>query len=189
MATNADDFVARLLERLVRMARDHARPIVRGVSRTLAENLTIGLNSDRRSAFLSIPNYWAIFVHDGHQPFGPIPPKQFLVWFPNPGDDPRLRPNAPIRAVSRRSLRDVWTQDQWKSAMRENYRRKKLGMRPFMVFSRIASGRPGVRFFEDAMAPFEDRAIAEIQQQTVDFVTSFVVSEQGRKPPRATATL
>lgn len=178
-----DEFVGKLLERLVRMARDHARPIVRAQSRTLAENLTIGLASNRRSAFLSIPNYWSVFVHDGHGSFGPIPPRKFLVYFPNSGDDPRLRPNPPIRASSRRSLLAVWTQDQWKSALRENYRRRKLGLEPFMVFFRVGPGRVGTPFFEAPMAPFEEAAKDVVLAETDKFMIAF--AEALSKPPRA----
>jgi hypothetical protein len=56
-------------------------------SRTLREAMRV--TTDGRSWWLGVPHYWAAYYHDGRDRARPHPPTRYLVWYPNPADDPR----------------------------------------------------------------------------------------------------
>lgn len=48
-----------------------------------------------------VPHYWARFVHDGTRRVRGVS----MVWFPNPADDPRLKPHRPVKRSDVKRLR------------------------------------------------------------------------------------
>ncbi len=64
-------------------------------SRTLREALRVQRSAG--SIFIGVPHYWAVYYHDGRTP-AHAPPGKFLIWFPNPQDDPRHGGQFPVRA-------------------------------------------------------------------------------------------
>lgn len=85
--------------------------------------------------FLYVDPYWAIYFHDGR---GSIV-GQNMVWFRNRRLDPRLNGGrTPNRARDLRSLRDVWTKQQFNQARREGklvIRKRVRGVAPTPFFS------------------------------------------------------
>ena len=65
-------------------------------SRTLRNALAI--QREGNSIFLGVPHYWAIYYHDGRSQ-AEAPAGKFLIWFPNPLDDPRHSGVYPERAA------------------------------------------------------------------------------------------
>jgi len=142
-------FYASVLDRLLGVAYRKALPAVEAVSSVLAE----GLDKQRvaQTARLHIPHYWADYLHEDRRSFGPAQ-KKWLVYFPNPEDDPRLSPTYPVRLSDVRGLDEVWgagAEGEFRAAKAENRRREKLGMPPFMVFAKRRGFRPGSFFFRD----------------------------------------
>ena len=89
MATAEDRrFFRTLTERLSRLGIAKARPRI--PSRTLRRAL-ISLRITDQQVKLHITHYWAHWVHQGR---GPVTPGsgQFLAWYRNPRQDPRLTP-------------------------------------------------------------------------------------------------
>lgn len=99
-------FLRELANMLLEGAESHARPAVQEVSRTLAQYLRRQIIDDspgRVLGALSVPHYWAQYVHDGR---GPATPQtaSVLVWFRNPADDPRLAGGYPIKVKDIKKL-------------------------------------------------------------------------------------
>jgi hypothetical protein len=73
-------------------------------SRTLRAALRIEREKDRW--FLGVPHYWAVYYHDGRSAAAGVRCR-WLIWYPNPANDPRHRGNYPVRAQQILSLRDL----------------------------------------------------------------------------------
>jgi len=69
-----------LAERAARKVRPHIK------SRTLREALRVTTNG--RTWWIGVPHYWAVYYHDTRGP-ARAGRTRFLVWYPNPADDPR----------------------------------------------------------------------------------------------------
>jgi hypothetical protein len=81
-------------------------------------------------AFLEYPEYWAVYLHDGHQGFEPTFAKK-LVFFSDPNDDPRIAPipgGYPTRFSDSKRL----TAKQYAEGLRKNRERARQGGTPFM---------------------------------------------------------
>jgi hypothetical protein len=92
-------------------ARQRVMPYVK--SRTLRASLRV--ERQRGRWFIGVPHYWAVYYHDGR---GTSTPRgTWLVWYPNPLDDPRHRGRYPVRATQLRSLRDIGY--SWEDVMRD----------------------------------------------------------------------
>lgn len=94
-------------------ALQRVRPLIE--SRTLREALRAQYIG--RRCFLGVPHYWAIYYHDGRGPAYPRKRTRWLVWYPNPKNDPRHRGIYPVRRKEIRSLRDVGY--SWDDIMRD----------------------------------------------------------------------
>lgn len=117
MTIQDDRFKRRVGSRLAQAALRKARPSVVRASNTLAKAMTTsvirlpGANRDVE-AKVSIPHYWAVYVHDGRKPFSKA---NYMVWYRNPRLDPRLQGGkTPRRARNIRRL----SRQQWLQALR-----------------------------------------------------------------------
>lgn len=155
MAAEQDDLVRRLLEALGAAAFEKVLPQIG--SKTLQAALQLLIEDTELQARLFIPHYWAVYYHDGRGGFGPKD-ATFLVYFPNPQDDPRLPAGrSPERASELRRL----TKAEFYRGLSENTRRRKAGLPPFMLVIKNEDGSPGSvgpapahPFFTEGMAGF-----------------------------------
>lgn len=103
------------------------------------------LGYEGQDAYIEIPHFWAVYVHDGRQ--APVYPRNgtFLIWWKDPRQDPRLRGGStPQRASQLRHL----TPSQFRRAMRIH--RQALasgGDSPIVVTRRVNRSTPGNPFF------------------------------------------
>jgi hypothetical protein len=99
---------------------------------------------------LFIPHYWAQYLHDDRKGFGPTPGggRKFLVWFPNPANDPRLAGGYPVRFSDVVRLDDVWSTEEFEAA---------LARGPgYIRLARKVGPRKGTFFFTRGMRPFDE---------------------------------
>ena len=151
MATREDAlFFRSLTSRLSRLAIARAGPRI--PSRTLRRAL-VTLRITDTQVKMHITHYWAVFVHEGRREARPR--GQFLAWYRNPKDDPRLRPfggQTPPRASQLLGLRQVISTQQF----REDIRAGKV------VFADRSAPVAGVPFFSNeaggGMHGFVDQA-------------------------------
>lgn len=137
-------------------------------SRTLRASLEVRLDEivGTMTAVLSVPHYWALYVHDGRGPISKQ--KGFLVFFRNPHEDPRLAGGYAVRAAQIRHL----SRTEWKAGLERNRRHIAAGGDPFDAPMIVVWKRNGVSkvgpaagafFFTKGMAGFlEQEAAPEI---------------------------
>lgn len=148
-------------EMLLRAAREtalaaarRARPLI--PSRTLRAALRIDEEIDGTTvrAILSVPHYWALYLHDGR---GPIQAKPggFLVFFRDIRDDPRVSNGFPVRMSDIVRL----TKEQFREGLRRNRQHLAAGGSPLevpMIVVRRVGPAAGVAFFSEGLAGFVD---------------------------------
>lgn len=89
--------------------------VIRERVRTMIESATLKRSIDTRvvideggrvGAHVFLPQYWAVYYHDGRGPVTPVNGR-FIVYFQNIEDDPRVSGgrNYPVRAAQIRRLR------------------------------------------------------------------------------------
>lgn len=147
-----DRFKRRLMLRLLDAGKRRARPKIARASRTLARALSsyVVFRSGRYpnvEGYLEIPHYWAVYVHDGRNPFRK---QRYMIWWRNPLRDPRLRGGkTPERASQLRSL----TRAEWIAANKENRDHLRRGGDPFdmpVIITKVIRRRtPAVPFFDN----------------------------------------
>jgi hypothetical protein len=139
----SDRFFRDLPRRIARFGVTYVRPSI--PSRTLRKALNVLQDTPTR-AFIQIPHYWALYVHDGRAPFS-APPGRLLVWFRDPKDDPRLSGGiSPVRANQLRQL----TPSQFYFWLTQNAIARAEGRDPPMIVTRHVRKRtPGAHFFEN----------------------------------------
>lgn len=149
MADEFLDFKRRLLKRLGREAKNYVRPKISSYKgkpiHALREALEARVELD--SVVVSIPHFWAVYVHDGRKaPFGPKR-GSFLIWWKDPTKDPRLRGGVtPKRASQLRRL----TPRQFREALRDNARAINEGREPPVVITRrVRKATPPSPFFSN----------------------------------------
>lgn len=155
MSAEQDELVRRLLEALGAAAYEKVLPQIG--SSTLQAALQVLIEEQELQVRLFIPHYWAVYYHDGRSGFGPKD-ATFLVFFPDPKDDPRLiAGRSPERANQLRRL----TKAEFYRGLSENTRRRKAGLPPFMLVIQNEDGSPGTvgpapahPFFTEGMAGF-----------------------------------
>jgi hypothetical protein len=119
-------------------------------SEALRNGLRLLQRHSSTGAELFIPHYWAIYVHDDRQPFGPRRAK-VLVWFADPKDDPR-RPNDVVRFSDWRSLK----RQEFLDGIQRNIQRKSVGLPAFMFVRKFQPhAREGAEFFSKGLGSFE----------------------------------
>lgn len=173
-----------LIEALADAAYGYALPHVAKASTQLGQALDMAV-INQFLARISVPHYWAVYLHDGTDkfsagrlhPFGkrepaakrrglPRPKRDrkktvYLVWFRNPLDDPRLRAGKyPERVSQIRRL----TKAQWDFWSLQNKIARKRGTPPPMIFREEHPGYKGNPFFSNkqggGMYGFKDVALA-----------------------------
>jgi hypothetical protein len=157
-------FHRRLLEKLGRLGIRYVKPKV--PSKTLRKSLNFFAARETKG-YIQIPHYWALYVHDGRQPFS-MPAGRYLVWFRDPADDPRL-PNgvSPVRAKDLRHL----SAEEYSFWLDQNRQAVKDGREPPMIVTRrIRKPTPPTHFFENnagmkGFAEFAEKAVAEDVQE------------------------
>ena len=152
MASPADiRFFRSLTQRLGRLATIKARPRI--PSRTLRRALVVIRITDQQVS-MHIEHYWAVFVHEGSSGARPKT-GEFLAWYKNPRQDPRLTPfggQTPPRASQLLGLRQVISAREF----REDAQAGKI------VFARRTGPVKGIPFFSNeaggGMQGFVDQA-------------------------------
>ena len=89
------DDVAKLLNELGQKGVRFIRPLI--PSRTLQKSLRYDVEL-KKTVFklnFSVPQYWAKFVHDGRS--APFLTENKMIWYANPGDDPRIKNGYPVK--------------------------------------------------------------------------------------------
>lgn len=162
-------FARRLARKLAQEARVFVRPKI--PSKTLRAALKVVEAAGTTGAVggeftVSLPHYWALYVHDGRLPFT-MPAGQVMCWFREPSDDPRLGGGYPVRVADQRHL----TYNEFKHFMHLNrmmerlvYGRLRLPgepqVGPMIVTNRIRKPTQARRFFDNSvgMAGFGTKA-------------------------------
>ena len=172
--TRINRFFERTLTKVAKRARTIARPQVPSV--TLRKAMDILVNTEAREAYVIIPHYWALYVHDGTRAIWHRPTsrgKRYFIYFGNKKDDPRITGGRPERLADLRSL----TQSEYNKGLRKNRVRRKQGRKPYMyVMKRIKTPtpKPGAQFFNTSvgMTGFEQQAALIIADQFVRLAKS-----------------
>lgn len=143
-------FELELTSQIARIAYAVALPSVARASRQLAAALSVIVDGPGR-ARLHIPHYWAKYLNEGRGAFGPSSAK-VLVWFRNPGDDPRT-PGG-IYPVTENDIRRL-TPDQFYEWLQKNREARARGELEPMIVAAYVGPAEGKRFFENdgGMAP------------------------------------
>lgn len=116
-------------------------------SETLSEAMTKQVDIDRDEIALFVPHYWAVPYHEGH---GPVKNK-FMVFFPNPADDPRIQGGYPVRTSDIQNLSNFMSKEEIRSARRSGKLR--------IIRKRLK--QPGKKFFSKGAAALVQNGIAE----------------------------
>lgn len=142
-------------------------------------------NAVQAQGVLNVPHYWAIYKHDGR---GTVTTNgaTFLVWFPNPKDDPRLKNGqSPIHRADIKKLSDVISRERFLEL-------KKSGK---MIISKVSgptdrgkanpffSNKPG-----GGMAGFQDDFVRIARRETFDHMERFL-RESGLKKKKIVVNL
>lgn len=140
-----------LLREFGRLGVRRVRPKIRSSKGKPIKVLQRALHAELispRELVLSIPHYWAVYVHDGRR--APVRAKDstFLIWYRDPNQDPRLRAGVtPERASQLRHL----TTAQFKKALRLNAEALAAGRQsPVVITTQVNKSTPGVPFFSNA---------------------------------------
>lgn len=114
----------------------------------------------RGRAVARVPHYWAPFYHDGR---GPAPrksrPGRWMVWFKDPGDDPRWGPGLPVLRSEVRKL----TREEFQAGLEENRRRGPGN--PFMIVAKVSPFPPKTRAKSN---PFFERGLNRLVVEAVE---------------------
>lgn len=78
---------------------------IKRVTRSKTLRASLRVEVERGNYFVGVPHYWAVYYHDGRG--RARPDGQWLIWYPNPNDDPRHQGNFPTKRSQIRSLKDV----------------------------------------------------------------------------------
>ncbi len=113
-------------------------------SRTLRQALRVIRSED--GFVLNVPHYWAQFFHDGRGPVNARPGHK-IVFYKNPGDDPRIAGGYPVRLADVRKLTRA-----------EFYRDLKAGK--LIVSDRVGPAGPN-EFMGDALTVRASQIVAE----------------------------
>lgn len=170
MAQSEKSFLNGLLKQLALKAYAYAAPHIS--SKTLRRAMRIVRLSDTATS-LYIPHYWALYVHDGRGPFS-ASAGRYLVWFRDPGEDPRLAGSGgqtPERASQLRHLGP----DEFRFWLDQNRIAREEGQQPPMIVVRaVRKGTRGDFFFDNTvgMLGFVDKASSEVAPIVQAWLTS-----------------
>ena len=144
---NARALTTRISRLSARGARDIVKPLI--PSRTLRRALRTERNEDG-SISLSIPVYWAIYVHDGRGPIQ-MPAGQFLVYFLDKRDDPRHNGRFPRTQNEVRQL----TRAEFQFYLDINTQRRAAGQEPLMIVAKRVGPVRGSFFFTKGLRAYK----------------------------------
>ena len=146
-----------------------ARFAVESHSRTLGRAVTYYKDTETEGA-VHLPHYWAVYLHDGRGRIT-MPPGQYLVWFRNPLNDPRLRGgNYP---VTRREIRRL-SKVEFEFWLEENRRARRRKTPVPMIIARSVGPTKPTRFFSNNGGMFQF-------WQDANFVARDLVQSEMRK--------
>ncbi len=90
MAALDDVFMGAVIRLIGEIVLERGQQAVAPSSKTLQRAMILTIVSDKGlegKAQVTVPHYWAIFIHDGSNS---VPPGTFMIWYRNPADDPRF---------------------------------------------------------------------------------------------------
>ena len=170
MANRLDNiFFRSLTQRFGRLATIKARPRI--PSRTLRRALVVLRITDQQVS-MHITHYWALYVHQGR---GTVTPDtgQFLAWYRNPREDPRLSPfggQTPPRASQLIGLRQI-NQAQFKADARAGK----------IVFVERAGKVTGIPFFSNQAGGGMHGFVDEANQFATPLVRKHILDRIGKE--------
>ncbi|MCP4897872.1 MAG: hypothetical protein GY906_12945 [bacterium] len=179
MAQTAETFKRNLIQKMARRAAAIARPLI--PSRTLRKALQIkyvrsGVQIFR--AYLVIPHYWALYVHDGRGGFGPRRAR-VLVWFRDPRNDPRTdgATNYPVREGDIRRL----TRSEFYHGVAMNHRHGTPdNPMPYMVIAKWRGGDKPQPFFSEGLANLNEVMTPLVTREFIKFIDTNLFSDADR---------
>lgn len=142
----SEQFLQHVLDRIAREGLRRARRAC--PSLTLRESMRV-VHVDRENVRLHVPQYWAVYYHDGRGPVFPLTAK-LIIYFRNPREDPRLDNGFPIRATDIKRL----TPQQWRDGLRRNAAARAAGVPEPMIVAPFTGPAIGHPFFEEGLANF-----------------------------------
>lgn len=155
MSVQDEQFMRRMVTKLAKQGRKKVRPRVRkGTggghgSKTLAAAIRVDV-ARFDLAFITVPHYWAIYVHDGRGPFGPKR-QGFYVWFQDPKQDPRLNRG---HGWQRRSQHRRLTRAEFQAGLEQNRSHFERGgdarTMPMIITKQVRRGMSPNEFFSNA---------------------------------------
>jgi hypothetical protein len=187
-----DQTLFNILDKIGRRLLELAEPRVMSVSKMLADSLDYFVEMDVGQTYVEVPHYWALYLHDGRNPFEPRRSRksdgkkiQFLVWFADPKDDPRLAGGYPVRADDIKQL----SQEDFARCLQINTERHAAGQAPFMFMTRFwPTPTPGTFFFTQGCAPIQDE-IPEIIDAEMMKMLGDLGAELSERPSKVTFKL
>lgn len=172
-AVRDNTFTRLLANKLAVAGLRRARPGIFQASKTLARAARAVVVNDNE-AWIYIPHYWALMVHDGRLPFSK---DRIMVWFRDPRDDPRLvNGQTPERVSQLRSL----SKQEFAYWSARNRLADPTGLnpekRPMVVTKVIRKGTPARPFFsnKEGMAGFSREARLRAGQEWSAFLAAEV---------------
>lgn len=165
-------------DELLRALAEKARQLVARErilpSETLRKSLYVRKLPSKDEYVLGTPYYWAYYYHEGRGPVEPVS-KQFLVWFRNPKDDPRLQSGYPKRKSDRKRL----TKQQFIEGAARNREMDPSGLTmPYMVISKRSKPAIGRPFFDNGLRNYRAAARRLIRSKFPQFIKERIKLDQ-----------
>lgn len=148
--------------------RIRARDII--PSQTLAESVQVVRYSQGHK--LSIPFYWAIYVHDGRGAIT-MPAGRFMVFFREQRDDPRLDGGHPQTKAGRKHLSPA----EFQGYLELNRKARAFGLPPIMLVKRTVGRVKPNRFFSTGLRHV---AVPSISAEAPDLFSNYVLTQLGK---------
>lgn len=167
-------FQRKTLTKMARAALRQLRPHM--PSRAMRRDSFIAIDRNQ-IAYVVIPYYWALYVHEGRGSLRPGNPPKFLVWFANKRDDPRTRGGT--RYPRREKDRVRLTKAQWDAGLRANKARRKRGLGPYMIVRKFQGKHTQAnRFIDRALSNFSNDIAPVVWEEWTKFMESQMISDR-----------
>lgn len=170
MSNSSDSaFLRQLITKIGNLGLTKARTVLGRYSFTLQKAVNLWVVNEHL-AQIQVPHYWALYIHDGRQPFNKA--RGVMCWFVVPLQDPRLRGGVtPVRASQLRRL----TKQEFFFWVQKNREAIARGEQPPMIITRrITKATTAKRFFENdgGMAGFSRQAAEVVKTDFSEYVRS-----------------
>ena len=164
-----------VLEELLRLYGEEELATARATvgSRTLREAMFLLMDARAGVADIVVPHYWAVYYHDGRAGFA-APSGRFLVFYPDPDDDPRLEGGRPVRFSDARHL----SREEFLEGLDRNEERASSGLPPFMLVVRSV-GPAGAHPFFDRLTAGAAARMDQLAGAALDAHVQAVVDDEG----------